>query len=86
MYGDEEDAKRFSEIWNRLEETAAMSPDNHVGLMHDSVTDQNWTFKKVKVPYGVSYKCEAVENSVAKSVLEDPEKMELYRREGRWTA
>ena len=61
----EEDAKRYHEIWHRLEETAAVSPGNHVGLMRDPVTDQYWTFKKVKVPYGVPYKCEAVENSVA---------------------
>ena len=63
----------------------AVSPCNHVGLMSDPVTDQFWTFKKVKVPFGVSYKCEAVENSVAESLLGDPEKLEVYRREGRWT-
>lgn len=81
----EEDAKRFYEMWHRLEETVAVSPCNHVGLMSDPVTDQFWTFKKVKVPFGVSYKCEAVENSVAESLLGDPEKLEVYRREGRWT-
>ena len=82
----EEEAKRIREFLSRLEDTEAIGPGKYVGMQRDPATDRYWDYHVQQQGHGMWYEYRAVDSSVAENRLANPEELERFKREGRWTA
>ena len=78
----EKDRVAVAEFLNRLEDTVAVSPQNRIGIVLDPVTDRYWCRWTKEQGHGMWDEFEAMDNSAARKILDNPEIVENFVDKG----